>query len=56
MKQNKLAKWLAASLAAAMLVQTAVPQTAVYAQEAAVQAEESDGTDTKVQEREAGSI
>lgn len=53
MKQNKLAKWLAASLAAAMLVQTAVPQTAVYAQEAAVQAEESDGTDTKVQEREA---
>ena len=53
MKQNKLAKWLAASLAAAMLVQTAVPQTAVYAQEAAVQAEESDGTDTEVQEREA---
>lgn len=53
MKQNKLAKWLAASLAAAMLVQTAVPQTTVYAQEAAVQAEESDGTDTKVQEREA---
>lgn len=53
MKQNKLAKWLAASLAAAMLVQTAVPQTAVYAQEPAVQAEESDGTDTKVQEREA---
>ena len=53
MKQNKLAKWLAASLAAAMLVQTAVPQTAVYAQEAAVQTEESDGTDTKVQEREA---
>lgn len=53
MKQNKLAKWLAASLAAAMLVQTAVPQTAVYAQEAAVQAEESDGTDTKLQEREA---
>ena len=52
MKQNKLAKWLAASLAAAMLVQTAVPQTAVYAQEAAVQAEESDGTDTKVQEGE----
>lgn len=53
MKQNKLAKWLAASLAAAMLVQTAVPQTTVYAQEAAVQAEESDGTDTKVQKREA---
>ena len=53
MKQNKLAKWLAASLAAAMLVQTAVPQTAVYAQEAAVQAEESDGTDTEVQGKEA---
>ena len=53
MKQNKLTKLLAASLAAAMLVQTAVPQTTVYAQEAAVQAEESDGTDTKVQEREA---
>ena len=33
MKQKKLTKWLAASLAAAMLVQASMPQYAVYAQE-----------------------
>ena len=35
MKHKKITKWLAASLAAAMLVQTAVPQYAVNAQETA---------------------
>ena len=33
MERKKLVKWLAASLAAVMLVQAAVPQYAVYAQE-----------------------
>lgn len=37
MERKKFVKWLAASLAAVMLVQTAVPQYAVYAQEADLQ-------------------
>lgn len=37
MERKKFVKWLAASLAAVMLVQTAVPQYAVYAQETDLQ-------------------
>ena len=53
MEHKKIAKWLAASLAAAMLVQTAVPQYAVNAQEtaAAQEASATEAAEGEVQEK-----
>ena len=53
MEHKKIAKWLAASLAAAMLVQTAVPQYAVNAQEtaAAQEASAAEAAEGEVQEK-----
>lgn len=49
MERKKFVKWLAASLAAVMLVQTAVPQYAVYAQETDLQENVQEEVQAEVQ-------
>lgn len=53
MERKKFVKWLAASLAAVMLVQTAVPQYAVYAQETDLQENVQEEVQAEVQEEAA---
>ena len=53
MERKKFLKWLAASLAAVMLVQTAVPQYAVYAQETDLQENVQEEVQAEVQEEAA---
>ena len=53
MERKKFVKWLAASLAAVMLVQTAVPQYAVYAQETDPQENVQEEVQAEVQEEAA---
>lgn len=53
MERKKFVKWLAASLAAVMLVQTAVPQYAVYAQETDPQGNVQAEVQAEVQEEAA---